>query len=141
MRKYVWFSEHTHNNRIGDTTIVNAMTYQVEELVMKGWYGSSRLIAASVDLLATTVVVYFMGWQALVPLAVLFPLSLLIFHVRSPKMIALLEARVSLERAWLGIMGDAMDNWPLINAYGLRDEVAEDFKKTCKRRPVPTFLH
>jgi hypothetical protein len=111
MRKYVWFSENTHNNDIGDMTVVNAMVNQVEELVMKGWYCSSLFIAASFDLLCSSILVYVMGWKALVPLAILFPAMIFLFQSRSPKFVKLLQVRVQRERAWLNIMDDAMDNW------------------------------
>jgi hypothetical protein len=137
MRKYVWFSESTHNNKIGDMTVVNCMVNQVEELVIKGWYGSSLFIAAVFDLVCSSILVYFMGWKALVPLAILFPAVLIIFQCRSPVLVRLLQTRVKRERAWLSLMDDAMDNWPLVNAYGLRDTITGDFKKTCK--PTPLF--
>ena len=54
MRKYVWFAEDTHNNSIGDMSVVNAMVNQVEELVMKGWYASSQLISSAFDLFASS---------------------------------------------------------------------------------------
>ena len=98
---------------------------------MKGWYASSQLISSAFDLFASSILVYFLGWYALIPLAALLPWSLFIFNCRSPKFVKLLQNRVQLERAWLEIMDDAMDNWPLVNAYGLRDEVTGDFKKTC----------
>jgi len=133
MRKYVWFSESTHNNKIGDMTVVNCMVNQVEELVIKGWYGSSLFIAAVFDLVCSSILVYFMGWKALVPLAILFPAVLIIFQCRSPVLVRLLQTRVKRERAWLSLMDDAMDNWPLVNAYGLRDTITGDFKKTYEQ--------
>jgi ABC-type multidrug transport system fused ATPase/permease subunit len=128
LRKYLWFSQNTHVNEIGDTQVVNAMLNQVEELVQNGWFAHYKFIAANFDLLASMVLVFTLDWRAILPILVLLPFATVVFMCRTKPLLRLLGKRVEAERAWLSIVDDCMDNWPLISAYGFRDEVASDFK-------------
>jgi ABC-type multidrug transport system fused ATPase/permease subunit len=130
MQKYVWFTEDGHINFVDDTSVVNSMVNQVEDLVVNGWYGHFLFIAAAIDLTASSVVAIQLDYRSSGALAVLLPLVTLALYCRRLTLVDLLHKRVDEERNWMDQMNDMMRNWMLINAYEQRSEVCTRFKKT-----------
>jgi ABC-type multidrug transport system fused ATPase/permease subunit len=82
LQKYLWFTENTHTNSVNQTRVVNAMVNQVEDLVSKGWYAHFQFIAAAFDVVCSVILVCWLNWKGILPLAFLIPAISIVVQCR-----------------------------------------------------------
>jgi hypothetical protein len=128
IQKYLFLSENDHY-RLRGHEFLNACVNQVEESVNKGWFMLcvlSRAVSLIFCSIAYMISKYYSSPEILVQIACVFLIMCLLMYgvliLRGPHNRELVQARQDSEDAWVGFIGNAIENWPLFKLYHLESE-------------------